>query len=231
MLGEYRAWDEEASCLAAELLARRIGATPRSLCRRILSLTSERVASEIISKLLRDEGCDGPRDALDAHLIGSALRPSPRANLRCTLSLRPCVVAIGAPVRTYLPRVSRLLHSELRIPAHSEVANAVGAVVGSVVCRVHILIVPREDGFRVHLPDRIRDFLDLAVALAYAERCGRELAVERAVGAGAEDVQVGVERRDTSAPVYSRQGEEVYVRTLLEVTGTGRPRVAGTAAG
>jgi len=137
-------------------------------------------------------------------------------------------VAIGAPVATYFPRVAALLHGRLSIPAHTEVANAVGAVVGSVVCRAHILIVPRpdEEGYRVHLPDGIVDVPSLADASALAEERGRALASQAARRAGAQEITVTIERRDQSAPVAYGWGEEVHLQTTLTITATGRPRLA-----
>lgn len=225
---EYLDWDEEAARLAAQLLARRLGSEAEVLCRRIIALASERIAAEVIAELLTDETSDGHHDALDARLIARALRPSPKAKVACSLKVRPTLVAIGAPVRTYFPAVSRLLHSRLRIPEHTEVANAIGAIVGSVLQRIHVLIVPQEDEgiFRVHFPDGMADFQSLGEALAHGEKRGSLMAVEAARRAGAEDAQVQVDRQDHSAPVGTGWGEELYLRTVLEVTATGRPRLA-----
>ena len=229
VLRQYLDWDEEAARLAAQLLARRLDFEVAVLCRRIIARASERIAGEVVAELLADEGSDGHHDALDACLIARALRPSSEASVACSLTVRPTLVAIGAPVRTYFPAVSILLHSTLRIPEHTEVANAIGAIVGSVVQRVHVLIIPQEDegSFRVHFPDGVMDFQGLAEALEYGEKRGSLMAVERARRAGAEDVRVQVARHDQSAPVATGWGEELYLRTILEVTATGRPRLAG----
>jgi N-methylhydantoinase A/oxoprolinase/acetone carboxylase beta subunit len=147
--------------------------------------------------------------------------------------LQPKLVAIGAPVRTYFPTVQELLHGRLHIPQHAEVANALGAVAGSVVSRMHILIVPDEDEgvFRVHLPDGLAECVTLDEALAYAETRGCTLASEEARFAGAEDVRVQVDRCDQTAPVATGWGEELYLQTRLDVTAVGRPRLARGVGG
>jgi N-methylhydantoinase A/oxoprolinase/acetone carboxylase beta subunit len=228
VLGEYRAWDTEAACLAATILARRLNLEVESLCRRVLALTSERIATEVVTKLLGDDGVNGDHEVVDSALITRALRPSTALNLHCTISVRPAIVAIGAPVQTYFPEVARLLHGELRIPEHTGVANALGAVAGSVLQRAHILVVPQDEGthFRVHLPEEVCDFMNLADAIAYAEEQGEQLAHSAAQRAGAENIQVKVSRHDQSAPVASGWGEEVYLRSLIEATAIGRPRLA-----
>jgi N-methylhydantoinase A/oxoprolinase/acetone carboxylase beta subunit len=236
VLGQYRDWNVEAARLGTEIMGQRLGKDPETLCAEILALTSERIAAEVITKLLNDEGegqhtasaQDGKYDVLDSRLVTRALRPTTTASLQCALTIKPTIVAIGAPVQTYFPRVAELLHSTVRIPEHTGVANAVGAVVGSVVQREHILIVPQEDvgGFRIHLPDQLQDFQELEAAIAYAEEYGRRLATDGAHRAGAQDVKVQVERHDQTAPVAAGWGEDIYLQTILEVSAVGRPRLA-----
>jgi N-methylhydantoinase A/oxoprolinase/acetone carboxylase beta subunit len=233
VLGLYRGGDAEAARLAAEVVARRDGRDAEALCRDIVARTSEAMAAEVVLKCVHDEE---PQDGhaeptvspLDAHLIAQALRPAAGGAVGCTLTLAPSLVAIGAPVATYFPRVATLLHGRLCIPRYTEVANAVGAVVGSVVCRAHILIVPRQDeeGYRLHLPDGVADVATLADAVALAERRGRAAGAAAARRAGAQEITVTVERHDQSAPVAYGWGDEVHVQTTLTVTATGRPRLA-----
>ncbi|MBC7237669.1 MAG: hydantoinase/oxoprolinase family protein [Chloroflexi bacterium] len=234
VLGAYTEWDERAAQLGAALLARRLGCDSQTLCRRVLAQTSERVAVEVIAKLLEDaasqgeDGSDGNGHVLDSRLIAQALRPTPDAALMCQLVLRPALVGIGAPVATYFPRAAELLHGRLRIPEYAEVANAIGAVVGSVVCRVHALVVPdpETETFRVHLPDEATTFRRLDTAVCYAEERARHLATEGARAAGAAEVRLQVERRDRSAPVAEDWGEELFLEAHIQVTAVGRPRLA-----
>jgi len=143
------------------------------------------------------------------------------------LTLRRPLVAIGAPVNTYYPVVAERLHTRLCVPPYAEVANAVGAVVGSVVQTVRALInpLPGETGFRVHLPSGIRDFADLEEAAAHATREIGQLAKARAQRAGAADVQVQTRREDHLGRSTSSESEDVYIDTEVVATATGRPRL------
>ncbi|MFO7918949.1 MAG: hydantoinase/oxoprolinase family protein [Anaerolineae bacterium] len=230
VLGHYGEWDAEASRLAAERLGTYFDMDVEALCEDVLQRTSERIATEIAHKLLDDEGYEGNGDpsGMDSFLLDLALCSQASSSLRCQIMLQPKLVGIGAPVETYFPRVQDLLHGTLHIPQHAEVANALGAVAGSVVSRVHVLIVPDEDAglFRVHFPDQLRDCGTLDEALACAKARGRALALGEARRAGAEDVRVQVERCDQRAPVATGWGEELYIQTLLDVTAVGRPRLA-----
>jgi N-methylhydantoinase A/oxoprolinase/acetone carboxylase beta subunit len=93
-------------------------------------------------------------------LLSRALGKDRGSDLSFSLGLAQPVVAIGAPVQAYMPRVAEQLHTRLIIPPHAEVANAVGAVAGGVVQRQRVLITPMDgtDRVRVHLPDGVRDF-------------------------------------------------------------------------
>lgn len=228
ILGKYCTWDAKAAHLSGEIMARRVGVGLEALCEDVLSRTSRQIAEQVVYKLLADDGHDGHCPELRDSLIASALRPKPSASLQVAFTVRPTLVAIGAPVHTYFPAVSNALHCSLRIPEHTEVANAVGAVAGSVVSRAHMLIVPvgNEEGFRVHLPDHVRDARDLDDALAYAEEHGRLLAESNARRAGAEDIRTQVERSDHRAPVAEGFGQELFIQTDMTVTSIGRPRLA-----
>ncbi|MFH1085161.1 MAG: hypothetical protein V1772_05315, partial [Chloroflexota bacterium] len=230
VLGRYHAWDRPAAELAAELLARRAGLAPADLCQQVLRMVSARVAREIVYKLLHDEGFDGHHDEADGDnpLIARALCPQEEQTLSCQLSMTPTLVAIGAPVETYFPRVAEMLNAHLVIPPHADVANAIGAVVGSVMVRVHVLVIPDDETeqYRAHLPDEVRLFASLCEALAYSEERARHLAQSGAERAGAEDIRLRVTRRDHSAPVANGWGQTIFVQTDLEVTAVGRPRLA-----
>jgi len=226
VLGLYTAWDPASARLAAELLARRLGWDVETLCRQVVERMASLIAREVVRKLVREALPEDDLPAADAWLLERALTPREEDPLACQLTLKPTLTAIGAPVGTYFPQVARLLNAHLEIPPHAEVANAIGAVVGSVVCRLHIPILPDEEGrLHVHLPDRTAQFADLERAVAYAEALGRQLALTQALRAGAESPQVTVSRQDDRAPVGQGGVDELWVRTVIEITATGRPRL------
>jgi len=225
--GAFREWDVEAAELGVRLFARRMGMQPDALGRRIIDYTSERIAEEVVHKLWNDDRHNG-HHGVDRDVLSLALRPSPQDSLQCAFVVKPDLVAVGAPVHTYFPRVAELLHNRLQIPERTGVANAYGAVAGSVVCRVHAFVLPlaSDAGYRLHLPDEVRGYKDLDEASRYAAERVRALALEGAERAGAQDVRVQVERRDQTAPVNSEWGDQVHLQTFVDATAVGRPRLA-----
>jgi N-methylhydantoinase A/oxoprolinase/acetone carboxylase beta subunit len=145
--------------------------------------------------------------------------------LAVTLQLNQPLVAIGAPVGTYFPDVARSLQTRLVIPGHAEVANAVGAVVGSIMQTVRVLITPQENGevFRAHCEDGVHDFGELEEAAAFAMQTAEERAVRLALKAGAVRASASAERHDQHALVA---GEQLFIQSVVTAAATGRPHLA-----
>lgn len=190
------------------------------------------MATELLSKVLEDEAVrpDWIGEPTAAALLQRALdgRDAHASDLACTLALRRPLAAIGAPVAAYLPQVAEMLHTELVIPPHAEIANAVGAVSGSIVQRVQVFLTPldEEGHVRLHLPDGVRDFPNVRTAVSHAEQVmpGRVEALARA--AGAEQVEVRVTRVDQTASVKGSARQRVYLGSELTFVAAGRPSPA-----
>ena len=230
VLGRFEHWNAEASRLGAELLAAQMGFSPEAFCERVVSEVSNRVTTELVSKVLGDETTppDWEHEPSAAALLARALTDAPASDLDCRLTLRHPVVAVGAPVEAYLPRVARQLHTELVIPSHAEVANAVGAVAGGVVLQQRVLIQPlgANQHFRLHLPGGVHDFSSLEGSVVYAQRVMPSLLRALAQQAGASQVEVRMTRLDREAPVSAGWGEQIYLGTELVFTAVGRPSPA-----
>ncbi|NIV28709.1 MAG: hypothetical protein GWN58_04075, partial [Anaerolineae bacterium] len=108
------------------------------------------------------------------------------------------------------------LHTELILPEHHQVANAVGAIAGSVMVEEELLIYPRLSrdglevfGYYVQAHDERHEFEDLDTALAHA----RDLSCERALGAalrsGADNPQVTIEEQTDGLDTYRIRAKAV----------------------
>jgi N-methylhydantoinase A/oxoprolinase/acetone carboxylase beta subunit len=126
-----------------------------------------------------------------------------------------------------MPEAARRLNTELVIPPHAEVANAVGAVSGSVVVRQRVLINPLadEEVLRGHLPDGPQDFEKLEEAVTYTLQVVPEMLEAQARAAGAEQVEVHSIRQDHWAPTRGGGLDVIYLGTELSFSAAGRPRV------
>jgi N-methylhydantoinase A/oxoprolinase/acetone carboxylase beta subunit len=227
VLGIFRRWDDEAARLGAQLLAARLGISVEELCRRVVAGVSDRVTTALVSKVLSDEVAlpDWEGEPAAAAMLERALGNVSGSDLGCRLTLRQPVVAVGAPVAAYMPRVADQLSTELVIPGHAGVANAVGAVVGGVVLQQRVLIVPigMNKHFRIFLPQRVRDAESLEEAVAHAQVVVSDRLRRHARQAGADHVEIKVARHDLEAPVHGGWGRSIHLETELIFTAVGRP--------
>jgi N-methylhydantoinase A/oxoprolinase/acetone carboxylase beta subunit len=141
------------------------------------------------------------------------------------MNLKRPLVGIGAPAATYYPEIARRLGTELIVPPHADVCNAVGAVAGGVLQRVEPLISqPIEGRFRVHLPDGVADFSPLEAAVERATAAATEQARRLAHEAGAADPEIKIEREDKT--VATGAGMTLFIESRIRATAFGRPRLA-----
>jgi len=238
VLGGFERWDAKASRLGAELLAKQAGLSPRTFCERVVADVSNRATKELVSKVLSDEATthrsglgtlpDWEREPSAAELLARAMGIVSDSDLDCQLKLRQPVVAVGAPVEAYMPAVAQQLHTELVIPRHTEVANAVGAVVGGVMQELQVIVRPLDADryFRLHLSDGVRDFFSLEESVAYARQVVSAQMEALARQAGAEQVEVQIARVDRYVPVAAGWEQHIYLGTELTFTAVGRPSPA-----
>ena len=132
------------------------------------------------------------------------------------------IVAVGAPATTYYPQVAKSLDVDLILPKYGHVANAVGAVMGSVVQRSEIVITqPTEGIFRIFHSAAPFDCHDLDVALSQAEAIVKQQAYDLAESAGAADVDIRI--RHDNKHIMSELDGELFVEAKISAIATGKP--------
>ncbi|WP_423923336.1 hydantoinase/oxoprolinase N-terminal domain-containing protein [Candidatus Poriferisodalis sp.] len=145
--------------------------------------------------------------------------PTPLAHLGAGVASP--IVAIGAPAPTYAPLVAALLGTTAVVPAHAEVANAVGAAVARVRITKQITVTaPRRGSYRAHWGDDPPVWHNLDEAREWATTQATEAAQAEAAAAGAHDVELTVSWETRTAP---SNGRELFVEATLSVTAAGRP--------
>jgi len=131
------------------------------------------------------------------------------------------VVGLGAPARTYYQRTAELLGTSVVLPEYASVANAIGAVVGTVRQSQLIVITPA-GGKRVTVlfPDGPEFFESLDAGVAAAQKVAEQLARVKARQAGAVEVTLSFQRDDT---VVTHGQESVFFESRITVVAVGRP--------
>jgi N-methylhydantoinase A/oxoprolinase/acetone carboxylase beta subunit len=214
-----------AARAGARVVARQLAISVEELTHRVLERVVDTVAKEVLDKLVADK-------------TGHSLFPAPRAwdflleralghegaeAIECYVQVRQPIVAIGAPVAAFMPRVAEKLHTQCVIPTHAEVGNAVGAIVAGVTHTVEVLVQPYVLGagtviYLIHSPQGREQAGSFARAVRRAEAIAVEMARKAVYRAGARSVSVKVDRKEVILGKLS----EMTVRACA----TGRPRMA-----
>jgi N-methylhydantoinase A/oxoprolinase/acetone carboxylase beta subunit len=141
---------------------------------------------------------------------------------RVRVALHRPVIGVGAAVRPFLPRAAELLETESVIPPHADVANAIGAITGSVSVRKQVRISSDSTGcYKVCGFPGAPCFDSLESAHDFAEQELRRIVSGMARDAGTSERQVEIISEDRSFETIAT-GETLLERKL-EASLSGKP--------
>lgn len=107
------------------------------------------------------------------------------------------IVAVGAPAASYYPDVAKSMNIDLHLPEHADVANAFGAVMGSVIERAQITVTQPQHGvFCLFSKEQPLRFDTLDAARQHAEQLAFCEAEAKALSAGAKQPQISLSYDD-----------------------------------
>lgn len=228
-LGLQDNWNAEAARLGAALFSRRrdgsgnpIAPDAETVCRRVLAAVTRRSAETILETALAEDGLDGAPTV--AHRLVQRALDGEAGIARLAVALDRPVIGLGASAPLHYAALSGLVGSECVIPRDTDVANALGAVVGQVrASAVTQVSQPQPGLFRVSSQEGIADFAGEEDALAEAERLARLHAAGKAREAGAQETRIAVSRDIRAATI---EGDRAFVEAFVTATASGRPRIA-----
>ncbi len=200
-MGELSLWDKAICESAVAFYARKTGLSREVLLHMLFEEILRKLKRTITSTSLANEGIScRSHDANE--LLEGILRLNGNGRISARFKLEKPLIAVGAPVKAYLPAVAGHLGAQLVIPEHADVANAAGAVTGRVMATAQTFVRPiRPMGFSVIPVDEEKIFDRLQPATAYAEQWARSLARIRAEENGAKNVEVTVKMEEVTAPL------------------------------
>lgn len=230
--GSYIEYDEEASKLAVQMQSSILEMEPAQFCKEVRKAVIYKISMELIKKLVYEETgkmptCEVCQDTFDKTITHKA-----GLDYSVNLKLHKKIIGIGAPVGAYLPAVAEKFDTHLLLPEHSEVGNAVGAITGSIMETVEVLIRPKpgvsameNPPCTLHSSTEKKDFDTLGEAVIYAENWVKITAKQLAVQAGADEVELLVEKDDKIGHLGKNWGEGIRLETKVTATAIGKPRL------
>jgi N-methylhydantoinase A/oxoprolinase/acetone carboxylase beta subunit len=222
--GEYAPWDHEAAEIGARFFARLKQVSLEELDALVKRLIAERIMEEVIS-FISEQSIDRSGYISKPHALGEWLVEESlygkNPYLGCDIHLKIPIIGIGAPAGIYLPAVAESLGTRLILPDHYSVANAVGAVAGSVMSTHEAWVLPvmrgmNITGFYVQIGDQRKRFARVEPAIDYAENTLEALARDEAIRSGAKDALVEIEKLNEGAESYRMRATAIGIPKLGE---------------
>jgi N-methylhydantoinase A/oxoprolinase/acetone carboxylase beta subunit len=209
--GHYTPWDIEAASLALDVFSRFQFWEPTELRQRVWALMTEAIVHAVVAflsgKVLPPPALPEDRD-MGRWFFYNSLYPA-HPHLETSFRLRQPIIGIGAPASVFLRGVADALHTDLVLPEYHQVANAVGAIAGSVMVTEEILVYPRLSseglevlGYYVQTNDERQEFEEADDALVHARALSQERALGAALRSGADNPQVIVEELADGLDTY-----------------------------
>jgi N-methylhydantoinase A/oxoprolinase/acetone carboxylase beta subunit len=199
--GRYAPWDTAAATAAATVFARMRGWSVDELAARVFGTMTDTIVAEIVQFLtgrrLPARDFHSQRHDLGLWFLDQSLAPA-HPYLEPRLRLKMPLIGIGAPAGIFLPAVAEALGTDLVLPAHYAVANAVGAVAAGVVAHCEAVVYARlrdlsPAGYVAQVGEVRRTFAERAEALSFARAEAARQAEAEALRQGAVRPQTRVD--------------------------------------
>lgn len=216
VLDEYDQWNSEASLVGAKILSRLTPMDEYEICRKIKEEVAVNMATALMGFMFRD---------VDKLQIEKMIRGDYVSQLKSNVP----VVLLGGPVASYVDELGNLIDSQIIVPKHAEVGNAVGALVGKGVKRIEILVRPSynksDRSVLVFSPEGRAEHPSHAEAMEYAKDLGKKLVLDYMMDSGIEyaDIDIGIKRED----VMMDDSGGLPIETRLFFLGIGLPKNEG----
>ncbi|MEN8171815.1 MAG: hydantoinase/oxoprolinase family protein [Chloroflexota bacterium] len=208
--GRHTPWNTAAAKYGLQLLVNHLHWDEEGLVKFVWEQISETIAKVIVEFLT---GRKIPKESVNKQDIGSwFFRNSLYAedkHLHTQIQLGYPIIGIGAPAEIMLKEAARLMRTDLVLPDHYFVANAVGAIAGSVMVAEDILIYPRLSdagvdviGYYVQSRDERKEITELEDALDFARNSGHDRVLNAALRSGADNPEIMIDEISDGIDTY-----------------------------
>lgn len=224
----HSAWDAGAAKLAMDVFCRCLRYDQADFREHIWLKMTETIVHAVVTFL------SGKKLTLSSHARDTDIGQwffrnslyDDHPQLKTSFRLQPPLIGIGAPAAIFLNSVAEKLHCNLVLPTHHEVANAVGAVAGSVMITEEVLVYPQVSGdglevlgYTVQTGDHREVYEEAADALAHARAMARERALGGALRSGADNPQVIVKEHSDGLDTFRIRAKAVGKPRLMRLGG------------
>lgn len=228
--GSYIEYDRKASVYGITHQALKMNMPPEDFISFAKEKVIEKLSEELLKKLFLENIGTFEMDKVSKSLINRAISGM-SDDFSCSISLNLPIIGIGAPVSAYYPQMAEKLNAKLLLPEYSEVGNAIGAVTGSVIEQVEILIKPVSGSRMIDDPNCTMfatfgkyEYEKWSKAVEDAKSLGCEYVKSRALKSGAANVDINIVQDDREYTVGMEYSDsKILMETVLTITAIGKP--------
>lgn len=222
--GQHAPWDREAAQGAFTVFSNYLSWDEDRFMEEFWDRVTAIITKAVLRFLTDHEipAKNEPIHALANWFLDNSLHAS-HGQLETSITLKVPLIGIGAPAALMLEGTARALHTDLILPPHYQVANAAGAVAGSVMVSEEILLYPRlSEGnldvisYYLQARESREEIEELEQALAKARQIAEGNARSAALRSGAANPEVVVE--------IIQDGMDSY---RVKARAVGKPRLGG----
>lgn len=226
VLGDYNGYDTQAAWDAMSVMAQLQGTDEKTLSRCIYEKVQRKLYCGVARVLLWDkfpklkqEGKNQGIEYLVEQLYEEALKQEQEGFLRLKLSCPVPLIGVGGPVGVFLKDVAKLLGTQALLGEHSNVANALGAIVGNVEVCVTLELLPEGVGEDVRVSGNGISFLagSLEEARMQAAREAQRLARAEALRRGANEGKLTFHTTSRMTEASTNYGGSVFLSEKISV--------------
>lgn len=228
--GDFNKYNAEAARLAAEFVAFNLDISVEEVCSLVYDEVKKKLYINIVKSMLENKypdylknGINGDveRFILENYLSVKSGNPDPLFSTSFHTDFT--LIGAGAPIRVFLEDVAKMLGTRAYIPENHHVANALGAIVGSICATSTVEIYPNTDpakpwSYVVYTGQGIVGFKELqdAVDHAVAEACRLAREEARKRGAGEVSLTWKADTKKAETPELT-----IYLGTSVTAYATG----------
>lgn len=228
--GSYIEYDRKASVYGIAHQALKMNMPPEDFISFAKEKVIEKLSEELLKKLFLENIGTFEMDEVSKSLINRAISGT-SDDFSCSISLNLPIIGIGAPVSAYYPQMAEKFNAKLLLPEYSEVGNAIGAVTGSVIEQVEILIKPVSGSRMIDDPNCTMfatfgkyKYEKWSKAVEDAKTLGCEYVKSRALKSGAADIDINIVQDDREYTVGIEYSDsKILMETVLTITAIGKP--------
>ncbi len=218
----FQAWDSDSARAALQVFSQYMFKEQGDVLTLIWQTVTEMILKATVEFLTGQTLPQKDKSAIGTWFFkNAAYHDHPHINTSFKLSYP--LIGIGGPADMFLEKVAEILHTELVLPPHYQVANAVGAIAGSIMVEEEILVYPKLDktgldvlGYFLQSSGERLEIEELQDALKAAREICQEVALNAALRSGADQPQVVMNETSDGIDTYRIRAQAI-----------GKPRLSG----